>query len=66
MALGREPLVIDALVAGDLVRPFAETAFSEFSYWLICQKSEMNTAPLRSFRDWLQSEARAQPNLPPR
>jgi len=66
VALGREPLVIDALVAGELVRPFPQTAFSEFSYWLICQKRHMNAPPLRNFRDWLQSEARAQPELPAR
>ncbi len=64
VALGREPLVIDALVAGDLVRPFFDTAESEYAYWLVSQRTRSNSKALTAFRTWLFEEARAQPNLP--
>lgn len=66
VALGREPLVIDALCAGELVRPFAEVATSEYSYWLVSQKNRTASKALSAFQDWLMDEASAQPDLPPR
>ena len=66
VALGREPLVIDALVSRELVRPFPDTAVSEYSYWLITRKSRTTRPALEAFSDWLLSEARNQPDLPQR
>jgi len=66
VALGREPLVIDALRSGELVRPFPEIAVSEYSYWLVSQKNRAKSKPLAAFREWLMIEARAQSNLPER
>ena len=62
VALGRGPLVIDALAAGDLVRPFAADARSEYSYWLVCPKRAVDSAPLIAFRNWIM-EAATGPDL---
>lgn len=64
VALGREPLVIDALCAGTLVRPFADMVVSQFSYWIVCPAAALRTGPVRAIRDWLVEEARRQPDVP--
>lgn len=64
IGLGREPVVIDALVEGKLVRPFPETALSQFSYWFVCSRSDIKSEKIRLFRDWLIKEANATPALP--
>jgi LysR family glycine cleavage system transcriptional activator len=64
VALGREPLVIDALHAGKLVRPFAGVAISQYSYWFVCPQKALGSQRICLFRDWLVSEAKNQPDLP--
>lgn len=57
VALGRGPLVIDALRAGALVRPFPQVGTSRFVYWFTCAPKSLETRPVREFRDWLLREA---------
>ncbi len=66
VALGREPLVIEQLVNGTLVRPFEGVAVSDYSYWLVMPKHKTLPAPLEAFANWLQYEAEHQPELPER
>lgn len=64
VALGREPLVLDALCDGRLVRPFAEITKSPMSYWLVRGKQTNESAKILEFLNWIRSEAQAQPDLP--
>jgi LysR family glycine cleavage system transcriptional activator len=64
VALGRGPLVIDALLDGRLVRPFAHAAPSLLSYWLVCPAQAQEVAKNRAFIDWIRAEVAAQPALP--
>lgn len=57
VALGREPLVIDELAAGRLVRPFTLTAPSDFSYYFVCPRENLADPRVAAFRDWLMEEA---------
>jgi LysR family glycine cleavage system transcriptional activator len=57
VALGREPLVMDALANGSLVQPLQGVALSQYSYWLVCPKATIKSERLRRFRDWLFVEA---------
>lgn len=59
VALGREPLVRQALADGRLVRPFEGVAVSQYSYWFVCPKNALNSAGLQAFRDWIFREAQA-------
>lgn len=63
VALGREPLVIDELMAGRLVRPFDIVAQSVFSYYLVCPKDRLDDRKVRAFREWLLTEANQMPAL---
>ena len=63
VALGREPLVIDALNEGTLVRPFPEMARSQFSYWLVCPQGGLASPRIRALRDWLRQEVKLQPDI---
>ena len=63
VALGREPLVIDELIAGRLVRPFDIVAQSAFSYYLVCPKDRLDDRRVKAFRHWLLGEARQMPGL---
>ncbi|MGR3614953.1 MAG: LysR substrate-binding domain-containing protein [Paracoccaceae bacterium] len=65
VALGRKPLVIDALTDGRLVRPFGETAHSPLSYWLVRRSDTQESNKVAVFLQWIQSEAAEQPDLPP-
>lgn len=64
VALGRGPLVIDALVDGRLVRPFAQVVESPLSYWLVCPPKAQSVPKLKVFMDWIRHEATHQPELP--
>ena len=64
VALGREPLVVDALVAGKLVRPFPEIVSSPLSYWLVCRAGMLESAKVQVFMSWIKSEAASQPQIP--
>ena len=58
VALGREPLVIDELNAGRLIRPFQITTPSDFAYYLVCPEDRLKDQRVVAFRDWLIAEAR--------
>lgn len=64
VALGREPLVIDALVAGRLVRPFPGLVQSQFAYWIVCPSAALKSDRIRAIRDWLIEEVARQPPIP--
>ena len=57
VALGRSPLVFDALRRGTLVRPFPGATVSPFSYWLVCPVNGPTVPRIQAFRDWLLGEA---------
>ena len=63
VALGREPLVIDAMSDGRLVRPFPELVQSHFSYWFVCPPAALRTERIQVFRDWLHHEVERQPAI---
>ncbi|MFV2053282.1 LysR substrate-binding domain-containing protein [Aliiroseovarius sp. YM-037] len=64
VALGREPLVIDALVDGRLARPFPQIAQSVLAYWLVCPHRALETEKVRVFLEWIRAEVAAQPDIP--
>jgi LysR family glycine cleavage system transcriptional activator len=63
VALGRSPLVADALARGTLVRPFRGTVASNFAYWLVCPHDALQAPRLRAFRDWVMDEAARHPSV---
>ena len=65
VALGREPLVIDALHDKRLVRPFKEITKSHYSYWLVCRPEVRDRPRVQTFMQWIQSEAVSQAKIPP-
>lgn len=65
VALGRKPLVIDALVGGRLVRPFPEITQSPLSYWLVLRHDRMDSRKVQSFLSWIRAEVASEPDLPP-
>ncbi len=64
VALGREPLVIDALLDGRLVRPFKEIARSPLSYWLVHRRTAKESKKTGEFLQWIREEVRGQPDIP--
>jgi len=58
VALGREPLVADELVAKRLIRPFPDIVPSDFAYYLVCPRDRLNDRRVVAFRDWLTEEAK--------
>lgn len=64
VALGREPLVIDALCDGRLVRPFSQMTRSPLSYWLVHRHEARRSAKVEEFLRWIHSEVRVQPQIP--
>lgn len=65
VALGRAPLVIDALSDGRLVRPFREITGSPLSYWLVHRHGARENAKVEEFVSWIHGEVADQPELPP-
>lgn len=65
VALGREPLVIDALHDGRLVRPFAEKTLSPLSYWIVHRPELRNSVKVSEFLNWIRSEVASQNQIPP-
>lgn len=57
VAMGRSPLVNDALANGSLVQPFGISVPSQFSYWFVCRHSALKSPSVQAFRDWLHREA---------
>jgi LysR family transcriptional regulator, glycine cleavage system transcriptional activator len=64
VALGRKPLVIDALLDGRLVRPFSQITQSPLSYWLVLRHDRLASAQVQSFLSWIRSEVAQEPGLP--
>lgn len=64
VALGRKPLVIDALRDGRLVRPFAQITQSPLSYWLVLRHDRIASPKVRGFLSWIRSEVAQEPDLP--
>lgn len=56
VAMGRDPVVADAMQNGCLVQPFPGFAASNYAYWFVCPKGALKTERVRSFRDWLFRE----------
>jgi LysR family glycine cleavage system transcriptional activator len=65
IAIGRGPLVVDALCDGRLVRPFSQVARSQLKYWLVYSEATYRNEKIRLFLDWIKSEVEHQPDLPP-
>ena len=65
VALGREPLVIDALSSGQLVRPFSHITQSPLSYWLVQRPDVRETERVSTFVEWIHSQVAEQPEIPP-
>ncbi len=65
VALGREPLVIDMMADGRLVRPFAEMTQSPLSYWLVRPQETRGSEKVTEFLTWIHAEVAAQPDIPP-
>lgn len=64
VALGREPLVLDALHDGRLVRPFTEITKSPLSYWLVRRKQADDSPKVQEFLKWIKKEAETQLEIP--
>ncbi|MDU8944105.1 LysR substrate-binding domain-containing protein [Ovoidimarina sediminis] len=64
VALGREPLVIDALSAGRLIRPLPHMTDSPLSYWLVRRPDAKPGRKVEEFLNWIKSETAALPDLP--
>ncbi|MBY4893823.1 LysR family transcriptional regulator [Jannaschia sp. EhC01] len=64
VALGREPLVLDALADGRLVRPFAQITRSPLSYWLVRREQTDDSPKVQEFLKWIKEEAESQPDIP--
>ncbi|WP_028969389.1 LysR substrate-binding domain-containing protein [Sphingomonas sp. URHD0057] len=61
LALTPEILVIDDLHSGRLAQPFDISIPDAFSYWLLCRRDRSQEARIRAFRNWVLSEAAAEP-----
>ena len=55
-ALGDQILCTDSLIEGWLKRPFNLEIKDHGSYWIVRAKGSKETAPARSFREWLMAE----------
>jgi LysR family glycine cleavage system transcriptional activator len=57
IALARTTLAAFDLINGRLVRPFTESLRLSKSYWIICPKATAALPKIKTFREWLVSEA---------
>ena len=60
VAMGRGPLVADAIAQGLLVCPFENVVASQFSYWLVCRHDALKSQKVRLFCEWLHEQTAAQ------
>jgi LysR family glycine cleavage system transcriptional activator len=60
VAMGRGPLVADAIAQGLLVCPFEDVVASQFSYWLVCRHDALKSRKVRLFCEWLHEQTSAQ------
>ena len=57
VALGRSPLVREAIVSGTLVAPFPRTSESSRAYFALASKNAAGRAEVEDFVRWLRAEA---------
>src|SRR5262249_24847066 len=57
IALARTTLAAFDLLSGRLVRPFAEALRLSRTYWIVCPKATATLPKVKTFRDWLMTEA---------
>lgn len=60
IAMGRSPLVMDAMRDGRLVQPFSQTAESPLNYWLVYPDDQRRARKIMLFLDWITTEAQNQ------
>jgi LysR family glycine cleavage system transcriptional activator len=58
IAIGRGPLVENAVQNGALVYPFEKFAASQNSYWFVCHHDALKSKKILAFRTWIQQEAK--------
>ena len=61
VALGRSPLVREAIAAGELVAPFKRSADPARAYYAIVSKNSAGRPEVADFVAWLKEEARKEP-----
>jgi len=66
IALASQPLAVDHITAGRLVKPFETSVATDFGYYLVCAKGRTNEPDLLAFRRWLLAEAKPSPGDGPR
>jgi LysR family glycine cleavage system transcriptional activator len=57
IAMARTALVSRDLIAGRLVRPFAQVLEAPYAFWIVCPKSTADLPKISTFRSWLLKEA---------
>ncbi|VAX08238.1 Glycine cleavage system transcriptional activator GcvA [hydrothermal vent metagenome] len=58
IALGRTPLVLEALKKGDLVRPFDISLPTGMGYYIINTNTATDKTKIRAFTNWLMNEVK--------
>lgn len=66
VALACSPLASSDLGEGRLVRPFARSVPSEFSFFIVCPETSLEQPKIRAFRAWLLKEAANGAGRPPK
>ena len=61
VALGRSPLVREAMSSGELVAPFKRSADPARAYFAIVSKNSAGRPEVTDFVDWLKEEAKKEP-----
>ena len=61
VALGRSPLVREAIAAGELVAPFKRSADPARAYYAIVSKNSAGRPDVADFVNWLKEEAKKEP-----
>ena len=57
LALARTALASWDLIAGRLVRPFAQALDAPYAFWIVCTKGLADAPKIVTFRNWLLAEA---------
>jgi LysR family transcriptional regulator, glycine cleavage system transcriptional activator len=55
VGLVRQSVGREALAAGTLVRPFAASAETPYSYYFVCRKDRIDSPSIARFREWLRA-----------
>lgn len=57
IALARTALAAWDLIAGRLVRPFAQALVAPYAFWIVCPRSTADSPKIAAFRSWLLTES---------